>query len=89
MQTGKKHPIRRLETIVDCFCAVLLTSPFMSAESLRWEWRDSKYAEQTLRHAKFSNAESAAITKAITDQVGHYTSDVELLGIGSQTTTVN
>jgi len=82
MQIGKKHPMRWPETIVDCFCAVLLSSQFMSAQSVKWEWRDSKYARQTLRQAKFSNAERAAIAKAIADQFGP--SDMEVLGIDSE-----
>jgi len=56
----------------------------MGAETISWEWRHSEYAEQTLRQAKVTNAERAAIAKAIASQVGPYTSDMQFLGIDSE-----
>jgi len=84
MPIGEKHSIRWRETIFDCCCAVLFASPFMGAQSINWEWRHSKYAEQTLRQAELTNAERTAIAKAIANQIGPYTSDMKIVGIESE-----
>lgn len=72
MQIAEKHPIRLLEKIADCLCGVLLASAFMGAQSVHWEWRNSKYAEQTLRHARITSTERTAATNAIAKRVAPY-----------------
>jgi hypothetical protein len=84
MRIGEKHSTWWPEAIVACFCVVPLASPLMGGESLSWEWRDSKYAEQTLREAKVVNTERAAIAKAISNQLGPYTRDMQLVAIDSE-----
>ncbi len=84
MRIGKKHPNSWPGTIVHCFCGILLASVFMRAETVNWEWRDSKSLEQTLREAKVTDAERTAIAKAIANQVGPYTHAMEFLGIDSE-----
>jgi hypothetical protein len=83
MKIGKKHRLRCVETTVACFC-VLLSSSFLSAESVKWEWRHSKYLEQTLRQAKVEDAERTAIAEAIANQVGPYRPEMKFMGIDSE-----
>lgn len=80
----KTRPLRWPETIVGCFFAALLTSPLMSAESVKWEWRHSKHLEQSLRQAKVADAERAAISEAIANQIGPYRPEMKFLGINSE-----
>jgi hypothetical protein len=49
------------------FCAVMLASLLPGAEDFQWDWRHSEAltSKQSLRHAKVSSAERAAIAKAI------------------------
>lgn len=84
MRTREKHPIRWSGTIVDCFCAVLLTSLFMGAEGFQWEWRDSEFLVQTLREAKVTSAERMAIANAIANQVRPYMPYMRFIGIESE-----
>jgi hypothetical protein len=50
---------------------VLSASLLLGAESLQWDWRHSEAltSKQSLRHAKVTIAERAAIAKAIADQL--------------------
>lgn len=69
--------------VLGCFCGLLFASAFMLAQSVHWEWRHSKYLEQTLRQAKIASTERTAIANAIAKQVGPYTPDMKFLGIDS------
>jgi hypothetical protein len=50
-----------------CFCIVILAPLLSGAEDFLWDWRHSEAltSRQSLRHAKVSSTERAAIAKAI------------------------
>ena len=71
MQIREKRLVNIQETFKAGFCAVIFASFILGAESFQWDWRHSEAltAKQSLRHAKVSSAERAAIARAIADQL--------------------
>jgi hypothetical protein len=68
------HSMRRIKyerLVIACFSVVLLVSLAEGAQDFQWDWRHSEAltSKQSLRHAKVSSADRAAIAKAIAAQL--------------------
>jgi len=71
MHTSEMRLITIPGTFKVCFSAVFFASLMLGAESCQWDWRHSEALtpKQSLRHAKVTEAERAAIAKAIANQL--------------------
>jgi hypothetical protein len=81
MPTIERRLIILRGTFKACFCAVILASLMLGAESIQWDWRHSEALtfKQSLRHAKVTGTERAAIARAIANQL-----KPELGGLGGE-----
>jgi hypothetical protein len=64
-----QHPLQGSFKV--CFCAVIFATLMLGAESFQWDWRHSEAltSKQSLRHAKVTESERAAIARAIANQL--------------------
>ncbi|MDR3674966.1 MAG: hypothetical protein P4N24_05720, partial [Acidobacteriota bacterium] len=81
MSTSVNRRIPLPEALQACLCCVLFTSLLLGAESFQWDWRHSEVIplKQSLLRAKVSDAERAAIARAIAIQI-----KPDLGGLGGQ-----
>jgi len=81
MSTSANRPITLPEALEACLCVVLFTSLLLGAEGFQWDWRHSEAIplKQSLLRAKVSDAERAAIARAIAIQIRP-----DLGGLGGQ-----
>jgi hypothetical protein len=71
METSEKRLVTLQGTLKACFYAVICASLMLGAESFQWDWRHSEAltSKQSLRHAKVTSTERAAIARAIANQL--------------------
>ncbi|MDR3676641.1 MAG: hypothetical protein P4N24_14205 [Acidobacteriota bacterium] len=71
MHPGKKRLITLEGTIKACFYAVIYASLLLGAEAFHWDWRRAEELKstQSLRHAKVTRIERAAIARGIANQL--------------------
>jgi hypothetical protein len=83
MQTREKRLVTLNRTCKACVYAVIFASLMLGGEDFHWDWRRSEELtyRQSLRHAKVSKTERAAIARAIDNQLRP---DMWGLGIDSE-----
>jgi hypothetical protein len=71
MPTSEQCLVTVRGTFEACFCAVIFASLVLGAQSFQWDWRQSEWLtpKQSLRHAKVTRTERAAIARAIANQL--------------------
>ena len=71
MRNHEMRVITLQGAIIACICAVIFASLMLGEESFQWDWRHSEAltSKQSLRHAKVTAVERAAIARAIANQL--------------------